>query len=80
MAFGLTKSTGEEADKDHMAMTDDINSMLSECQEILDTEMIDEKVLRVVTLSYYGCCKVQYSVYLGNACIFMILYGLGSKI
>ncbi len=37
-ALGLTNSMDEEIDEDPTAMIDNINSMLSECREILDTE------------------------------------------
>eukprot|EP00581_Thalassiosira_minuscula_P006558 CAMPEP_0183743390 /NCGR_PEP_ID=MMETSP0737-20130205/65195_1 /TAXON_ID=385413 /ORGANISM="Thalassiosira miniscula, Strain CCMP1093" /LENGTH=851 /DNA_ID=CAMNT_0025979009 /DNA_START=158 /DNA_END=2713 /DNA_ORIENTATION=- len=37
-ALGLTNSMEEEVDEDPAAMIDNINSMLSECREILDTE------------------------------------------
>mmetsp|Transcript_6443 Transcript_6443/g.11209 ORF Transcript_6443/g.11209 Transcript_6443/m.11209 type:complete len:809 (+) Transcript_6443:183-2609(+) len=37
-ALGLTNSMEEEVDEDPSAMIDNINSMLSECREILDTE------------------------------------------
>ncbi|KAL3792019.1 hypothetical protein ACHAW5_009294 [Stephanodiscus triporus] len=37
-ALGLTNSMDEEVDEDPAAMIDNINSMLSECREILDTE------------------------------------------
>ncbi|KAL7554144.1 hypothetical protein ACHAWF_017555 [Thalassiosira exigua] len=36
-ALGLTNSMEEEVDEDPAAMIDNINSMLSECREILDT-------------------------------------------
>jgi len=37
-ALGLTNSKDEEIDQDPAVMIDSINSMLSECREILDTE------------------------------------------
>ena len=37
-ALGLTNSMEEEVDEDPAAMIDNINSMLSECRDILDTE------------------------------------------
>ena len=37
-ALGLTNSMDEEVDEDPAAMIDNINSMLSECRDILDTE------------------------------------------
>jgi hypothetical protein len=37
-ALGLTNSMDEEIDEDPAAMIDNINSMLSECRDILDTE------------------------------------------
>ena len=37
-ALGLTNSMDEEVDEDPAAMIDNINTMLSECREILDTE------------------------------------------
>jgi len=37
-ALGLTNSYEEEVDEDPAAMIDNINSMLSECRDILDTE------------------------------------------
>lgn len=37
-ALGLTNSMEDEVDEDPAAMIDNINSMLSECREILDTE------------------------------------------
>ena len=39
-ALGLTNSMEEEVDEDPAAMIDNINSMLSECREILDTENV----------------------------------------
>ena len=36
--LGLTNSMEEEVDEDPAAMIDNINSMLSECREILDTD------------------------------------------
>ena len=40
-ALGLTNSMDEEVDEDPAAMIDNINSMLSECRTILDTENKD---------------------------------------
>ena len=37
-ALGLTNSMEEEVDEDPATMIDNINSMLSECRDILDTE------------------------------------------
>jgi len=37
-ALGLTNSMEDEVDEDPAAMIDNINSMLSECRDILDTE------------------------------------------